>query len=38
VNDENKNLKEGVKNVTKEAPTRRDSQKARQVPLSLDHR
>jgi len=38
VNDENKNLKEEVKNATEEAATRRDSHTARQVAPSLDHR
>jgi hypothetical protein len=38
VNDENKKLKEEVKNATEEAATRRDSRSARQVALSMVHR
>ena len=38
VNHENKNLKEEVKDATKEAATKRDSHTARQVAPSLDHR
>jgi len=38
VNDENKSLKEEVKNAMKEAATRRDSHTARQAAPSLDHR
>jgi hypothetical protein len=38
VNDENKNLKEEVKNAMKEAAMRRDSHTAKQAAPSLHHR